>query len=154
MNLNYCIKSFDELTNNELYNLLRLRSQIFVVEQNCPYLDLDNKDQKSFHLLYYVNNEFAGSTRLVPAGLSFEEISIGRVVIADTHRGLGLGKKLMEASIAGCREKFGNGPIRIGAQYHLSNFYQSLGFVERGEVYDEDGIPHIEMLLNHTSTEE
>ena len=146
MTLNYCIKSFDELTNNELYDLLRLRSEIFVVEQNCPYLDLDNKDQKSFHLLYYVNNEFAGSTRLLPAGLSFEEISIGRVVIANSHRGLGLGVKLMEVSIEGCQQKFGNGPIRIGAQYHLSKFYQSLGFVEQGEQYDEDGIPHIEML--------
>jgi ElaA protein len=146
MTLSYTIKSFDELTNTELYAMLRLRSEIFVVEQNCPYLDLDNKDQKSFHLLYYVNNEFAGSTRLVPAGLSFKEISIGRVVISNSHRGLGLGKKLMEASIEGCYEKFGNGPIRIGAQYHLSRFYQSLGFVEKGEVYDEDGIPHIEML--------
>lgn len=146
MTLSYTIKSFDELTNIELYAMLRLRSEIFVVEQNCPYLDLDNKDQKSFHLLYYVNNEFAGSTRLAPAGLSFKEISIGRVVISNSHRGLGLGKKLMEASIEGCYEKFGNGPIRIGAQYHLSRFYQSLGFVEKGEVYDEDGIPHIEML--------
>ncbi|MCP2025503.1 ElaA protein [Flavobacterium sp. HSC-32F16] len=146
MTLNYCIKSFDELTNNELYDLLRLRSEIFVVEQNCPYLDLDNKDQKSLHLLYYVNNEFAASTRLLPAGLSFEEISIGRVVVANSHRGLGLGVKLMEVSIKGCQEKFGNGPIRIGAQYHLSKFYQSLGFVEQGEQYDEDGIPHIEML--------
>lgn len=147
MTLSYTIKSFDELTNTELYAMLRLRSEIFVVEQNCPYLDLDNKDQKSFHLLYYVNNEFAGSTRLVPAGLSFKENSIGRVVIANSHRGLGLGKKLMKASIEGCYEKFGKGPIRIGAQYHLSKFYQSLGFVKQGEVYEEDEIPHIEMLL-------
>lgn len=147
MTLSYTIKSFDELTNTELYTMLRLRSEIFVVEQNCPYLDLDNKDQKSFHLLYYVNNEFAGSTRLVPAGLSFKENSIGRVVISNSYRGLGLGKKLMEASIEGCYEKFGKGPIRIGAQYHLSKFYQSLGFVEQGEVYEEDEIPHIEMLL-------
>lgn len=147
MTLSYTIKSFDELTNTELYAMLRLRSEIFVVEQNCPYLDLDNKDQKSFHLLYYVNNEFAGSTRLVPAGLSFKENSIGRVVISNSYRGLGLGKKLMEASIEGCYEKFGKGPIRIGAQYHLSRFYQSLGFVEQGEVYEEDEIPHIEMLL-------
>ncbi|MFB9080747.1 GNAT family N-acetyltransferase [Flavobacterium procerum] len=146
MTSSYTIKSFDELTNHELYDMLRLRSEIFVVEQNCAYLDLDNKDQKSFHLLYYVDGEFAGATRLLPAGLSYNEISIGRVVIASTHRGLGLGVKLMEASIAGCEEKFGKSPIRIGAQYHLSKFYQSLGFVEQGEVYDEDGIPHIEML--------
>lgn len=146
MTFSHSIKSFDELTNHELYNMLRLRSDIFVVEQNCAYLDLDNKDQKSFHLLYYVDNELAGVTRLLPAGLSYDEISIGRVVIARSHRGLGLGRKLMEASLEGCEEKFGKAPIRISAQYHLSKFYQSLGFIEQGKVYDEDGIPHIEML--------
>lgn len=146
MTFSHSIKSFDELTNHELYNMLRLRSDVFVVEQNCPYLDLDNKDQKGFHLLYYVDNELAGVTRLLPKGVSYDEVSIGRVVIAKFHRGLGLGVKLMEASIAGCEEKFGKGPIRISAQYHLSKFYQSLGFVEQGEVYDEDGIPHIGML--------
>ncbi|MBS7254071.1 GNAT family N-acetyltransferase [Flavobacterium branchiicola] len=146
MTFSHTIKSFDELTNHELYNMLRLRTEVFVVEQNCPYQDLDNKDQKSFHLLYYVDNQLSGVTRLVPSGLSYDEISIGRVVIAPSHRGLGLGKKLMEASISGCEKKFGNAPIRISAQYHLSNFYQSLGFIEQGEVYDEDGIPHIEML--------
>lgn len=146
MTFSHSIKSFDELSNHELYDMLRLRSDVFVVEQNCPYLDLDNKDQKSFHLLYYVDNELAGVTRLLPNGLSYNEISIGRVVIARSHRGLGLGVKLMKASIAGCEEKFGKGPIRISAQYHLSKFYQSLGFAEQGEVYDEDGIPHIGML--------
>lgn len=146
MTFSHSIKSFDELTNHEMYNMLRLRSDVFVVEQNCPYLDLDNKDQKGFHLLYYVDNELAGVTRLLPKGISYDEVSIGRVVIAKSHRGLGLGVKLMEASIEGCEEKFGKSPIRISAQYHLSKFYQSLGFVEQGEVYDEDGIPHIGML--------
>ncbi|WP_369012973.1 GNAT family N-acetyltransferase [Flavobacterium anhuiense] len=146
MTFSHSIKSFDELTNHELYNMLRLRCDVFVVEQNCPYLDLDNKDQKGFHLLYYVDNKLAGVTRLLPKGVSYDEVSIGRVVIAKSHRGLGLGVKLMEASIEGCEEKFGKGPIRISAQYHLSKFYQSLGFVEQGEVYDEDGIPHIGML--------
>lgn len=146
MTFSHSIKSFDELTNHELYNMLRLRCDVFVVEQNCPYLDLDNKDQKGFHLLYYVDNKLAGVTRLLPKGVSYDEVSIGRVVIAKSHRGLGLGVKLMEASIKGCEEKFGKGPIRISAQYHLSKFYQSLGFVEQGEVYDEDGIPHIGML--------
>ncbi|WP_035651328.1 GNAT family N-acetyltransferase [Flavobacterium sp. ASV13] len=146
MTFNHIIKSFDEFTNHELYQMLRLRSEVFVVEQNCPYLDLDNKDQQSFHLLYFVNDELAGCTRLLPAGLSYDEIAIGRVVIAPRFRGLGLGTKIMEASIAGCQEKFGEGPIRISAQYHLSKFYQSVGFVEQGQPYDEDGIPHIEML--------
>ncbi|QSW89333.1 GNAT family N-acetyltransferase [Flavobacterium endoglycinae] len=146
MTFSHIIRSFEELTNHEMYNMLRMRSEVFVVEQTCVYLDLDNKDQKSYHLLYYTDNELAGVTRLVPAGISYPEISIGRVVIAPSHRGLGLGVKLMEASIAGCEEKFGKADIRISAQYHLSKFYQSLGFVEQGEVYDEDGIPHIEML--------
>ncbi|MHC0442390.1 GNAT family N-acetyltransferase [Flavobacterium sp. 3-210] len=146
MIFNHIIKSFDEFTNHELYQMLRFRSEVFVVEQNCPYLDLDNKDQESFHLLYFANDELAGCTRLLPAGLSYTEIAIGRVVIGPRFRGLGLGKKIMEASIAGCQEKFGEGPIRISAQYHLSKFYQSVGFVEQGEPYDEDGIPHIEML--------
>lgn len=146
MTFSHTIKSFDELTNHEMYNMLRLRSEVFVVEQNCPYLDLDNKDQESFHLLYYVDNQLAGCTRLLPAGLSYDEISIGRVVIAPSYRGLGLGVKLMEASISGCEEKFGKGKIKISAQYHLSKFYQSLGFSEKGEVYDEDGIPHIAMI--------
>ncbi|WET03085.1 GNAT family N-acetyltransferase [Flavobacterium sp. YJ01] len=146
MTFSHTIKSFEELTNHELYNMLRLRSDVFVVEQNCPYLDLDNKDQKGFHVLFHVDNELAGVTRLLPIGVSYDEISIGRVVISRAHRGLGLGVKLMEASIAGCEEKFGKGPIRISAQYHLSKFYQSLGFAEQGEVYDEDGIPHIGML--------
>ncbi|WP_026729879.1 GNAT family N-acetyltransferase [Flavobacterium denitrificans] len=148
MNYSYTIKAFGEFTNLELYEMLRLRSEVFVVEQNCVYQDLDNKDPKSFHLLYYANDELAGCTRLLPTGLSYDDISIGRVVIAPTFRGLGLGKKIMEASIAGCQEKFGKSPIRISAQYHLSNFYQSLGFMEQGEPYDEDGIPHIEMLRN------
>ena len=116
------------------------------MEQQCPYLDPDNKDQKSYHLLYYVDDHFAGYTRLLPAGLSFPEVAIGRVVISPTHRGLGLGKKLMEASIEGCYQIFGNSNIRISAQHHLQKFYRSLGFQDEGEPYDEDGILHIEML--------
>ena len=142
----YTIKDFKQLTTTELYQLLRLRSEVFVVEQNCPYLDLDNKDQKSFHLLYYVNDELAAYTRLLPTKLSFDEVSIGRVITSPSHRGLGLGKKLMEASIQGCYDKFGKSAIRIGAQLYLLKFYQSFGFIEEGAPYDEDGIPHIEMV--------
>ncbi|MBL4676051.1 MAG: GNAT family N-acetyltransferase [Mucilaginibacter sp.] len=146
MKLRYIIKHFTELTTAELYALLRLRAEVFVVEQNCVYLDLDGKDQQSFHLLYYADDELAAYTRLVPAGLSFNEISIGRVITSPRHRGTGLGKKLIDASIEGCYEKFGHQTIRIGAQLYLLTFYQSFGFVEQGEVYDEDGIPHIEMV--------
>lgn len=146
MTSSYIIKSFYELSVSELYELLRLRNQVFVVEQNCPYQDLDNKDQKSLHLLYYVDNQLAAYTRLLPAGISYDDVSIGRVVNAPTHRGLGIGKKLMQASIEGCYEKFGKADIRISAQLYLLKFYQSLGFEPQGEPYDEDGIPHIEMV--------
>ncbi len=140
------IKKFQELSLEELYQILRLRSAVFVVEQNCPYQDIDKKDQESLHLMYYVNNNFAGYTRLLPAGLSFNEAAIGRVIISAEHRGAGIGKALMKASIKACYDQFGISAIRIGAQVYLLDFYQSLGFVPQGEGYDEDGIPHIEML--------
>lgn len=142
----HLIKSFNEFSIHELYAVLRLRNEVFIIEQNCPYLDLDGKDQESFHLLYYVEDQLAAYTRLLPAGLSYEEPSIGRVITAPSFRGIGLGKLLMEASIDGCYEKFGICGIRISAQYHLSKFYSSLGFAEVGQVYDEDGIPHIQMF--------
>lgn len=145
MELRYTIKRFDELTTTELYTLLRLRSEVFVVEQHCPYPDLDGKDQESFHLLYYAGDQLAGYTRLLPAGLSYNDVSIGRVLTGTAHRGLGIGKKLMEASIAGCYDKFGTATIRISAQLYLLKFYQSFGFVEEGEPYLEDDILHIEM---------
>lgn len=145
------VKKFQELNLEELYQILRLRSAVFVVEQNCPYQDIDNKDQESLHLLYYVGNQFAGYTRLLPAGLSYKEVAIGRVIISPDHRGLGIGKALMTASIEACYALFGNAPIRIGAQVYLLKFYESLGFIPEGEVYDEDGIPHIEMLKQPSS---
>jgi ElaA protein len=146
MNLHHVIKHFDELTTRELYALLRLRNEVFIIEQNCPYLDLDEKDFVCYHVLYYAGDQLAGHTRLVPGGVSYEEVSIGRVATGTAYRGIGLGRKLMEVSINGCYEKFGHTTIRISAQYYLLQFYQSLGFREVGEVYDEDGIPHIEML--------
>lgn len=141
----YIIKQFEELALEELYQILSLRNQVFIVEQNCPYLDLDNKDQNSLHLLYYIDNDLAAYTRLLPAKLSFNDVSIGRVLTSPSYRGLGIGKKLMEASIEGCYDKFGKSIIRISAQLYLLKFYQSFGFVEEGVPYDEDGIPHIEM---------
>jgi ElaA protein len=146
MELHYVIKHFNELTIHELYALLRLRNEVFIIEQDCPYLDLDGKDQESYHLLYYADGQLAAHTRLLPKGLSYDDVSIGRVVTAATHRGIGLGRKLMDASIRGCYDKFGHTDIRISAQLHLQAFYESLGFVAEGEPYDEDGIPHIEMV--------
>ena len=146
MKNHHFIKSFNEFSIYELYAVLQLRNEVFIVEQNCPYLDLDGKDQDSYHLLYYVDDQLAAYTRLLPARLSYDEPSIGRVITAPSFRGIGLGRLLMEASIQGCYEKFGVCGIRISAQYHLSKFYQSLGFAEIVEVYDEDGIPHIQMF--------
>lgn len=146
MNLTHRVKNFTELNAAELYELLRLRSEVFVVEQNCVFLDQDNKDQACHHVLLYADDILAAYTRLVPAGLSFAEVSIGRVVTSPAHRGSGLGRKVMDLSIQHCNQLFGEGDIRIGAQTYALPFYQSLGFVAEGDTYDEDGIEHVEMV--------
>ncbi len=140
------VKSFKELSVGELYAILRLRSEIFVVEQNCPYLDADNKDQKSYHLMLLKDNQLVAYARLLPAGISYKEMSIGRVVTSAGVRGTGAGRILMNAAIENCYKIFGEGKIRIGAQVYIKNFYASLGFNDAGDIYDEDGIPHIEMV--------
>jgi ElaA protein len=140
------VKSFSELNVNELYELLRLRSEVFVVEQNCVFLDQDNKDQQCYHLLLFSESKLAAYCRLVPAGLSYPEVSIGRVVSSPVYRGKGMGKKVMQLAIQSCQDLFGFQPIRIGAQTYATAFYQSLGFIAEGDTYDEDGIEHIEMV--------
>lgn len=146
MNLTHQLKSFQHLNVNELYDLLRLRSEVFVVEQNCVFLDQDNKDQQCYHLLLYADDKLAAYSRLVPAGISYTEVSIGRVITSPDFRGSGLGKKIMQLAIQGCQDLFGLVDIRIGAQIYALPFYQSLGFIIAGEVYDEDGIEHVEMV--------
>lgn len=140
------IKPFEQLTPFELYDILKLRSEVFVVEQNCVYLDPDGKDPKCHHLMLLQDGELMAYARLVPPGLSFEQISIGRVTSSPKSRGTGAGRAMMQAAIDGCREIFGEGPIQIGAQAYLLNFYSSFGFRPVGEGYDEDGIPHIHMI--------
>jgi ElaA protein len=136
-------KAFAELTVHELYAITALRERVFVVEQNCPYLDADGLDQRSRHLWGAEGADaIRAYCRIVPAGDKFAEISIGRVITAPEARGTGLGRELMRRGIAAC----GSQPIRIGAQAHLERFYNELGFVRASDVYDEDGIPHIEML--------
>lgn len=149
MEVNTIIKAFKELTIEELYTLLKLRNEVFVVEQNCVYLDTDDKDQSSFHLMVFKDNFLAGYSRLVPAGLSYPEVSIGRVVTSAQFRGNGFGKQVMELAIKGCYEKFGKVDIRISAQHHLIKFYGFVGFVAVGDMYMEDGIPHIGMLKRY-----
>lgn len=146
-NITFACKKFEALTPVELYAALRLRSEVFVVEQNCVFLDMDNKDQQSWHLFGWHNDLLAAYTRLVPAGVSFREISIGRVVTSPKMRKSGAGRILMQKSIETSYEIFGKSPIRIGAQLYLKQFYESFGFQQSSEVYLEDDIEHIEMLL-------
>jgi len=146
MNLTHIVKAFQDLSVNELYDLLKLRSEVFVVEQNCVFLDQDDKDQKCYHLMLYLENQLVGYSRLVPAGLSYQEMAIGRVVTSPKERGTGLGRMVMELSIHYCEKLFEVGDIRLGAQTYALGFYSSLGFVSDGEPYDEDGIEHVEMV--------
>lgn len=144
--ITWVTKTFEELTPGELYAILRLRSEVFVVEQNCVFLDMDNKDQSCHHLMGWQDEKLVAYTRLVPPGISYNEPSIGRVVTSPALRGSGAGKLLMEKSIAETERLFGKVSVRIGAQFYLRKFYTSLGFEQSSEVYDEDGIDHIEMI--------
>jgi ElaA protein len=145
--INWICQPFDKLTPHILYDILRLRSEIFVVEQNCVFLDADSKDQLCWHLMGWQDETLVAYTRLAPPAVIYNEASIGRVVAAITARGNGIGRQLMQRSISECRKLFGNTAIRIGAQLYLKEFYASLGFVPTGGIYPEDGIDHIQMLL-------
>lgn len=147
MELQFIRKTFEELTPAELYAALRLRSEVFVVEQNCVFLDMDDKDQRAVHLLGLHEGRLLAYTRLLPAGFPYDEPSIGRVVTSPAGRGHGLGKQLMAESIRQVELLYGQQPIRIGAQLYLKKFYESFGFEQTGDIYDEDGIDHIHMLL-------
>lgn len=140
-------KSFDGLTTTELYAILHLRSEVFVVEQQCPYQDLDYADQKGLHLMGTdEEGKLLAYARIFAPGIKFKEASIGRVVTSPQARGKGAGRQLMERSIEVLQANYGVIPIRIGAQQYLQQFYTSLGFEQTSDTYIEDGIPHIEML--------
>jgi len=139
-------KPFGELTPTELYAIVRLRVEVFVVEQNCVFQDLDDKDKYCFHLMFHEGGELAAYARLVPRDVSYEGmLSIGRVVTSPRFRGTGVGKLLMERAVAEVQACFGAGVIRIGAQLYAKAFYERIGFLQSGDVYDEDGIEHILM---------
>ena len=142
-------KPFRDLTVYELYAIMRLRNEVFVVEQNCVFQDADNKDQQCYHFCGWDNDTAVAYVRLVPAGISYKEPSIGRVVTAPAYRGNGAGRTLMEKAIDHCEMLFGRTNIRIGAQLYLKKFYESLGFVQASDVYLEDDIEHIEMIFEH-----
>lgn len=139
-------RKFSELTPYDLYDILHLRNEVFVVEQNCVFQDADYKDQGAWHLMGRVDGELAAYTRLLSPGHAYEQMSIGRVVTSPKHRRIGIGRQLMLQSISQCYKLFGEGPIKIGAQKYLQRFYESFGFEQQGEEYLEDGIPHIYML--------
>lgn len=139
------IRTFDELHTRELYQILQLRSEVFVVEQHCPYQDMDDKDFMALHILGKKNNLLVAYTRVFGPADYFKEASIGRVIVKKDERGHGYGLHIMEASINVISDRFGSVPIRISAQKYLTDFYNSLGFVETGNEYLEDGIPHITM---------
>ncbi len=141
------VKKFSELTIDELYELLRLRSEVFVVEQNCVYQDIDNKDQLALHILGISEQRLVAYTRCFPPGIYFEQAAIGRVLVADSARGSGLGHSIMEASLAAIKKRFNTTTVKLSAQTYLKEFYTAHGFTEIGEEYLEDGIPHIAMLL-------
>lgn len=140
------IRAFKELNNNELYEIISLRERVFVVEQNCPYLDCDGKDLDSLHLGIYENETLQAYARLLPPNETYNTWSIGRVVVAPEFRGLGLGKVLMAAAIEYLVQKIGVQNIVISAQEYLLRFYNELGFHQVGEGYLEDDIPHVKMV--------
>jgi len=147
LKINWKIKTFEELTNVELYSILSLRAEVFIVEQTCPYLDTDGKDFKSFHLMGTLESgNLIAYSRIVPPGISFDEVSIGRVASSPKARGIGVGKVLLEQSIKEIYKKYGAVAIHIGAQLYLKNFYGSFGFIIISDEYLEDNILHIEML--------
>ena len=147
-NLSWEWKSFSELKRDELYDILRFRQEIFVVEQKSWYLDADGLDQSSLHLLVLDKGILIGYLRLTPPGKKYPETSIGRVSIDKGYRGEKLGDHLLIMGIEKGKEAYGSGSYRISAQEYLISYYEKHGFKAQGNPYDEDGIPHIEMLLD------
>jgi ElaA protein len=145
--MNITVKTFSELNTMELYNILQLRTEVFVVEQDCVYQDLDGKDQKALHVLGYKNGEIIAYTRVFKPGDYFKEASIGRVVVKENERQHKYGYVVMSASIDAIKTHYKETFIRISAQTYLRKFYGNLEFKEIGNEYLEDGIPHVEMKL-------
>lgn len=144
--MNFIIKTFQELTTSELYEILQLRSEVFVVEQDCVYQDVDGKDQKALHVLGFKNDKIVAYTRLFDSGQYFDTPSIGRVVVKDIERKFGYGHDLIKTSIQAITDNYKETKITISAQTYLQKFYESHGFVKVGEEYLEDDIPHIKMI--------
>ena len=140
------VKKFDELTVPELYQIIKARVDIFVVEQDCPYPDLDDYDQKALHLWVEEDGVVLAYCRIFPKGIKYNETSLGRVLTTEQGRGKGLGKNLISYAVQIIENRLKTSEIRISAQDYLLHFYESFGFVDTGKKYLEDNIPHTEML--------
>ncbi len=146
INLNWNLKRFEELTLSEIYEILRLRNEVFVVEQNCAYQDCDGKDINSYHLYSEDNGRIISYLRIIDKGVSYNEVSIGRVLVRKNYRGKGISRQMMIEAIKFIEQTLNEKEIRIQAQAYLIEFYKSFGFIEISGEYTEDGIPHIDML--------
>jgi ElaA protein len=146
-NLQWQAYRFDELNTQQLYQILRLRQLVFIIEQDCLYPDLDDLDQQSVHLCAWKDGELLAYLRSLPPGLDYAESALGRILVSERARGLKLGRELVQRGVALNQRTWPGSDIKIGAQAYLEKFYQDLGFETIGEIYIEDGIPHIKMLL-------
>ncbi len=144
--MRWVLKAFDELSTAELYEILKIRTDVFVVEQTCPYPELDGKDPESYHLYGIEGEEIVAYLRILPKGVSYDEISIGRVLVVEGARGRGYGRQLMKEALRIIEEDFGETTIRLSAQAYLEAFYTEIGFKRVSPTYVEDGIPHMDML--------
>ncbi len=145
--MKFFIRSFNELSLTELYDMLKLRCAVFVIEQDCNYQDMDDKDQASYHVIGFEDNKLVACTRILPKGISYPEVSIGRVIVDKAYRGTGAGKDIMKLAIDHAKKTLKADEIVISAQCYLEKFYGDLGFVSEGESYLDDDIPHIQMRL-------
>ncbi|MFB5678388.1 GNAT family N-acetyltransferase [Paenibacillus terreus] len=145
------LKTFHELTGHEVYRILQARVNVFMLEQNCLYPEIDGKDQTSRHLFLEADGEIAAYCRLVPRGVSYDDASIGRVLVKEAYRGKGLAQELMKRAIAFLKDEWGETTVKIQAQNYLHGFYGSFGFQAVSDVYLEDNIPHVDMVLRMES---
>ena len=148
MKINWVVKKWSALIANEIYFILRLRSEVFVVEQDCVYQDIDKKDLEAIHIMGYFENKLIAYSRIFNKKEYFKETSFGRAIVKEKYRGTGLGHELVAKSLVEIKNNYGTNTVKISAQAHLKKFYSEHGFVTKGKEYLEDGIPHVAMYLN------
>ncbi|WP_430788744.1 GNAT family N-acetyltransferase [Virgibacillus flavescens] len=144
--MNWNMKNFQDLTNEELYGIMKARVDVFVIEQECPYEELDNYDQEASHFFLTIEDKIAAYVRILPSHKKYEEVSIGRVLVVKTFRGNGYAKLIMEKAMDHVENQWQENTIKIQAQKYLHTFYSSLGFIQISDVYLDDNIPHIDMI--------